>query len=100
MHILIISEGYLTKIGSAGNVVMCGLVEAALKMGHKVKYIGLISETNKRDKKYKLFYTENVKNFSHEIIKYKQENKNRIEKFISNFDKSVKVQYSRIISKN
>ena len=93
MRILVISEGRLLKIGSAGNIVMCGLVESALNLGYEVDYIGLVSETSNDYMNNAPYFSKKVKNLSQKIVFYKINSRNRIQKFCSNFDKSVNVKF-------
>ena len=93
MRILVISEGRLLKIGSAGNIVMCGLVESALNLGYEVDYIGLVSETSNDYMNNASYFSKKVKNLSQKIVFYKINSRNRIQKFCSNFDKSVNVKF-------
>lgn len=46
MRILIVSLGRLVVNGSAGNTVMCGLVQAALERGWEVSYLALLSSAS------------------------------------------------------
>lgn len=88
-NILIISYGKLIINGTAGNIVMCGLVDSLSKLDFKIHYLGLLSPKEQENSNEIKFQFEKINNINIQSISYtKKKPKNIFGKILSLLDNS------------
>lgn len=86
MKLLVISYGRLVLNGTAGQTVMCGLVQAALKRNFNVSFLGLneLGVCNRDEVAFEA--TNGGGQLIQDNVLYERVNTNKIQRFLGNFD--------------
>ncbi|TDR76730.1 glycosyltransferase [Paludibacterium purpuratum] len=86
MHLLVIAMGRLISNGSAGNAVMCGLVQAALERGWSVSYLALCPEGEEPDWEQSFDFGASEYRLRRQELNFHAKPCNRYRRFLGGFN--------------
>ena len=88
MRLLVISLGRLITNGSAGNAVMCGLVQSALARGWDVNYLALVPHGGTDNSEIPFQFGPEAERLKQADLHYRPESVGRIKRFLSGFNQA------------